>query len=168
MIKLRETTTAYLLNGSDILLMKRADSRKFAPGVWAGVGGHVEPNELNNPYATCVREIFEETGIQINQIENLTLRYIVLRRSQSEIRLQYVYFGDTNCRDIIDTEEGKLYWIDKNHLFDRQLSVTSRLSLEYYLSNNQSNGIMVGTVFAVDSTPRMNWCPVQDWEGLAK
>ncbi len=166
MIKLRETTTAYLLNRDDILLMKRADNRKFAPGVWAGVGGHVEPNELNNPYATCVREILEETGIHINQIENLTHRYIILRRSKDEIRIQYVYFGHTNCRDFTDTEEGKLYWVDREHLFDRQLAVTSKLSLEYYLSNNRSNEIMVGTVFADNLAPRMNWCPVQDWEEI--
>lgn len=166
MIKLRETTTAYLLNRNDILLMKRADNRKFAPGIWAGVGGHVEPNELNNPYETCVREILEETGIHISQIENLTHRYIVLRRSRDEIRIQYVYFGHTGCRDFTDTEEGKLYWVDQSHLFDRQLAITSKLSLEYYLSNNQSNEIMVGTVFAVDSTPRISWCPVQDWEEI--
>ena len=166
MIRLRETSTAYLLNGDDILLMKRADNRKFAPDIWTGVGGHIEPDELNQPYAACVREIFEETGIRINQIENLTLRYIILRRSKSEIRIQYVYFGDTNCRDIVDTDEGELYWIDRSHLFDRQLSVTSKLSLEHYLSNNQSNEIMVGTVFAVNSSPQMNWCPVQDWEGI--
>jgi Highly conserved protein containing a thioredoxin domain len=82
------------------------------------------------------------------------------------VRKQYVYFGDTNCRDIVDTDEGKLYWVDKSHLFDRQLSVTSKVSLEHYLSNNQSNGIMVGTVFAVNSIPQINWCPVQDWEGI--
>lgn len=42
--------------------MKRAPGRAIAPGVWSCVGGHIEPNELNNPLSTCLREVFEETG----------------------------------------------------------------------------------------------------------
>ena len=166
MIYMRETSTAYLMNGREILLMKRADNRSFAPGIWAGVGGHVEPGELNKPFETCVREIYEETGISIGQINHLRLQYIILRRSKTEIRIQYVYFGDSMVRNVVQTEEGQLFWIDKDRLFERKLSVTSRLSLEHYLAHGPTDEIMVGTVFCKNLKPVMNWCPVQDWEGI--
>ncbi|QHQ60211.1 NUDIX domain-containing protein [Anaerocolumna sedimenticola] len=63
MIKLRNMATAYLMNRNEFLLMKRAAGRNLAPGLWAGVGGHLEPEELNSPKEACLREIYEETGI---------------------------------------------------------------------------------------------------------
>lgn len=41
------------------------------------------------------REIEEETGFKENEIENFTLKYILIEDSDSEIRQQYVYFGET-------------------------------------------------------------------------
>jgi 8-oxo-dGTP diphosphatase len=46
--------TAFLMNKDDFLLMQRLMQKKFAPGIWAGVGGHVEPEEVNNPYSACI------------------------------------------------------------------------------------------------------------------
>lgn len=76
MITLSIATAAFLKRGSDYLLMKRAPNRKVAPGVWSGVGGHMECDELNNPQKTCLREVLEETGITKEQIQDLKLRYL--------------------------------------------------------------------------------------------
>lgn len=43
--------------------------------MWGGVGGHSEPNELNSPKTTCLREIYEETDIEENDFQNIDLRY---------------------------------------------------------------------------------------------
>ena len=85
MIKLRNMATAYLMSGSEILLMKRAAERKLAPGLWAGVGGHLEPDELNNPMEACLREIYEETGITQEQLTDIKLKYIVVRRMAARL-----------------------------------------------------------------------------------
>jgi 8-oxo-dGTP diphosphatase len=78
MITLLNGAAAFLRKGNDYLLLKRADNRDFAPGLWGGVGGKFEPGELNNPQAAILREIREESGIAEGDINNLTLRYILM------------------------------------------------------------------------------------------
>jgi 8-oxo-dGTP diphosphatase len=80
MINLSIGAAAFLKRGDEYLLMKRADNRKIAPGVWSAVGGKLETYELNDPQAACLREVQEETGITAVQIYNLKLRYVIVRR----------------------------------------------------------------------------------------
>ena len=54
---------AFLRNNDEYLLMERANNRKINPGFWSGVGGHVEPHEINDPLSACYREIEEEAGM---------------------------------------------------------------------------------------------------------
>jgi 8-oxo-dGTP diphosphatase len=61
-MNIRILSGAFIIEGNDYLLMKRADTKRIAPGMWGGVGGHAEPDELNSPRTTCLREIYEETG----------------------------------------------------------------------------------------------------------
>ena len=145
--------------------MKRSEKRKIAPGFWAGIGGHLEPDEINNPQATCLREIYEETGIHENNIDNLKLKYLILRRSQNEIRVNYIYFGNTKIREVVDTDEGKLYWVAKSDLFNREFTDTIRMTLAHYLEFGSSvNDVVVGTARCENNKPVMNWNLLQDWE----
>jgi len=79
MMKLQTGTAAFLYNNNNVLLIKRSENKRFAPGFWCGVGGHMEPHELNNPCETCYREIEEETGIQRSNIHSLKLLYVIVR-----------------------------------------------------------------------------------------
>ncbi|NOU93485.1 NUDIX domain-containing protein [Paenibacillus sp. LMG 31456] len=76
MIKVRTMTGAFLFNGDAVLMLKRSENKKIAPGLWACIGGHVEPNEMSHPETSCLREISEETGITEEQVDDLRLRYI--------------------------------------------------------------------------------------------
>ncbi|HBK85283.1 MAG TPA: hypothetical protein DDZ53_04545, partial [Firmicutes bacterium] len=116
MITLRNGVTAFLHNNGEYLLMKRADNRKIAPGVWSGVGGHMEQSEINDPLTACYREIEEETGISRDKISSLKLLYIITRRSKDEIRQSYIYFGETAQEEVIQTDEGNLFWIAEGAL----------------------------------------------------
>jgi 8-oxo-dGTP diphosphatase len=167
MIKLRVMTTAYLVNDDELLMMERSKERRFAPGIWAGVGGHLEPEEINDPYKACIREIYEETGIEEEYISGLNLKYMILRRSKEEIRMQYVYIGNTLKRKVKNTDEGNLYWISKDSLLERALSVTTQMTLKHYLEyGSEIRDILVGVVSADNNNPVINWIPLQDWEGL--
>jgi 8-oxo-dGTP diphosphatase len=167
MIKLRVMATAYLVNNDDILMMERSSSKSFVPRVWAGVGGHLEPEEINDPKRACIREIYEETGIEEKDIRDLCLKYIILRRNKNEIRTQYVYIGNTSKRQVINTDEGKLFWISKEKLFERKLSVTTKMTLKHYLENmKEERDVLVGVVSTDKNNPIINWIPVQDWEGF--
>jgi 8-oxo-dGTP diphosphatase len=165
MIRLRQMAAAFLFNGDDVLLMKRADTRELAPGLWAPVGGHLEPAELNDPAAACLREIYEETGLDRMALADFELRYLINRLKGEEIRLQYIYFGRARTREVVTTREGELHWIPQELIFRRELAVVSRLLLEHYFSVGRfERKIYVGTMSAAGREPKADWAELADWE----
>ena len=54
--------TSFLQDDSKILLLKRSDKVKSMKGLWAGVSGIIENNEI--PINRAKIEIWEETGIE--------------------------------------------------------------------------------------------------------
>jgi len=167
-MRLRVMSGAFIINCKDYLMMKRSENKKIAPGMWGGVGGHAEPSELNDPKATCLREIYEESGIQEKDLERLDLKYCILRRDKEEITLIYMFIGAVRERFYEDrTEEGKLHWINENDLLHRPMSFEIKNVLEHYIEfGHKSNDIKVGVVSAEDNKPEMNWNSLDSWEGL--
>ena len=167
-MRLRMMAGAFIINGKDYLMMKRAENRKLAPGMWGPVGGHVEPYEINDPKAACFREIYEETGLEEKDVDKLDLKYIIFRREKDEIRLHHIFIGRTKTIHYEDkTDEGKLYWINEDELLEKTMSFTVRKALEHYIEfGNKTNEVMVGTVSADDNKPYMNWNSLDSWEGM--
>jgi 8-oxo-dGTP pyrophosphatase MutT (NUDIX family) len=59
-----------------VLLLKRAESAKFMPGVWVFPGGSVDPGDGEDEagYRACaVRELGEEAGIELGADEEMVL-----------------------------------------------------------------------------------------------
>lgn len=50
--------------GGNLLIQKRADSKRRLPNVWSNIGGSVISGE--NSRQGCVREVEEEIGIKVN------------------------------------------------------------------------------------------------------
>jgi len=164
MIKLQSLAGVFLQNNGKYLLMKRADNRKIAPGVWSGIGGHMEPNEINDPVETCYREIEEESGIKRNNITALNLLYIITCRKKDKINHIYVFFGETSQTDVINTDEGELFWISKNELLNREYSKTYTNMLRHYINRAQDDrAIYVGVADNDKGRLRMNWSRCEDY-----
>lgn len=161
---LRVMTTAYLFSGDSVLLMERSPHRSYLPSVWSGIGGHVEVNEFGNLLSACFREIEEETGLQSNNVESLNLKYVILRQRKHELSQQFVYFGSTTTRQIGTTDEGILYWIPSQHIFDYQMTDSNRMMLEHYYSHDQTDQVWVGTMHEEESQPAIHWALLSDWE----
>ncbi len=165
MMKLRQMAAAFLHNGADILLMKRAETRELAPGLWAPVGGHLEPAELNDPAAACLREIEEETGIGPAAVRNFQLRYIISRLRKDEIRLQFIFFGETTTRALQPTIEGELHWIGREQVAALAMATTSRCLWEHYCSTGRHTAVVYNaTMGEADGNPVARWAELQDWE----
>ena len=173
-IALRNVTTAFLENQGDLLLLHRGEHRIYAPGYWNGVGGHLESFELNQPYQACLREIREETGLLAEDLQDLTLRYILLRQNSTEIVQNYIYFGRTLTRHFVDSDEGKLHWIPWQQALNRKLSDPIRWMLEHamdhgvHLFNQQRDlkltpDILIGTFSIQDERPTLVYAPLLDW-----
>lgn len=163
-ITLSNGAAAFLRHRDKYLLMKRAANRRVAPDVWSGVGGHMERDELNDPQATCLREVWEESGITSEQIRDLTLRYIIVRRYRDTIRQTYIYFGETDAEPVDKTDEGKLYWVSESELLDRTYTATFTAMIEHYLTMPDDKRVIVGVAENDNGKCRMIWSAIEDFD----
>ncbi|MDR2932900.1 MAG: NUDIX domain-containing protein [Oscillospiraceae bacterium] len=137
-MQLRNLATIYILDGNKILLMYRVGSRLFKEPLWVGVGGHFDPGELNDPTACVLRELFEETGIKQHDIKNLTLKYITLRKTQGEIRQQYIFFAELAAPvNIIPCDEGETAWVETGKLDTLKMAANNKKCLRHYFETGQ-------------------------------
>jgi 8-oxo-dGTP diphosphatase len=111
-------TLAFIRNGDDILLMKRAANKRIFPNLYNGLGGHIERDE--DPLTGAKREILEESGLSV---QNLRMRAIYnIDAGQETGILLFVYLGESDSREItVETEEGRLEWIPIVKLHDYDL-----------------------------------------------
>lgn len=165
MLMFRNVATAFLMNSNDFLLMERAKDNDLMPSFWYGVGGHLEQEELNNPRAACLREICEETGLQEKEIEDLKLKYVLLRRNNNETVINYVYFGLSKTRKVVENDEGTLHWISKEEVLKYNFVDALKLTLSHYLEpENNLNEVLVGVVKNENNISSMSWSVLQNME----
>ena len=138
-IKLRKMTSLYLMIGEKILFLYRIGSKVIKDSYTGAAGGHFEKEELNDPTACVLRELYEETGLTENDIENLALRYITIRMKNSEIRQNYYLFADLKDPDIeITSNEGNLEWADFNKALLFDMPYSSKYVVEHYIKTGRS------------------------------
>ncbi len=137
---LRNMTSIYIEFQNKMLLLYRVGSKVVQPS-WCGIGGHFEKDELNNPKACVLRELFEETGITEGDIGSVKLKYITLRMKSDEIRQNYYYFTKLlNTKvDISLCNEGILAWVDIDRILDKEMPFTAKECLRHYLSSGKDN-----------------------------
>ncbi|MBZ0310554.1 MAG: NUDIX domain-containing protein [Anaerolineae bacterium] len=100
-------TLCFVLNGGDILLMKRGPHKRVFPNQYNGLGGHIERDE--DPYTSARREIAEESGLNVHSIQ-LRAVYNIDTRESTGILL-FVFTAWSDSRDITPNDEGTLHWI---------------------------------------------------------
>lgn len=146
---LRSMTSVYIVRNDEILLLYRRGSRVLN-NLWIGsAGGHFNNDELDKPYDCIVRELKEELNISLEDIKNLTLRYITLRKIDNEVRQNYYYFAEINeiLEKNIESNEGNLKWFNINKLPLDEMPITSKEVLKHYVKNRKmSKNIYCGSV----------------------
>ena len=135
-MRTRNMTSLYLVRGNRILLLYRQGSR-VADGLWTGsAGGHFEEYELNDPEACVLREMNEELGLHREDIEDLNLRYITLRRTKGEIRQNFFFFAtlkETASSDL-SSNEGILRWFPTDEIGMLEMPYSAKCVQEHYLT----------------------------------
>ncbi len=100
-------TLCFVLNGDDVLLMKRGAHKRVFPKRYNGVGGHIERDE--DPLTSARREIHEETGLSVRDLR-LCAVYNIDAGEASGIVL-FVFTAFSAIRDVIANDEGTLHWV---------------------------------------------------------
>lgn len=125
------TNMCMIYRGSQVLVQDRID------GDWSGIafpGGHVEKGESLTD--AVIREVWEETGLTIRSpqlcgvkdwINGDGTRYIVL-----------LYKTDRFEGTLRSSDEGEVYWIEKEALFSANLAKSMDKTLKVLLDDRLS------------------------------
>jgi 8-oxo-dGTP diphosphatase len=111
-------TLIFLLNGDDILLIRRSPNARLFPGMYNGVGGHVERGE--DVLSSAQREIREETGLDVPDLSLRCLLNVDEGAGQPGVLL-FVFVGHTEHRDVTASGEGTLHWVPLAHIGELNL-----------------------------------------------
>lgn len=137
--KLRNMTAIYLFKGDKVLLLFRQGGR-VVNDVWTGsAGGHFEEAELNNAKACVLRELNEELNLDKNDIDNLYMRYVTLRRTNGEIRQNYYFFANLkeNITDDLCSNEGNVKWFSIKDIGALEMPYTAKYVMEHYCATGR-------------------------------
>jgi 8-oxo-dGTP diphosphatase len=103
-------TLCFIRQNGDVLLLKRAAHKRAFPGLYGGIGGHLERDE--DPLNGMLREIQEETGLAPNQLSSIALRGMCHIDAGQEVGIMlFVFTASTATRQVRANEEGSLHWV---------------------------------------------------------
>lgn len=151
--KLRNMTGLYLRYGDKLLLLWRIGSKVVPDSYTASAGGHFETEELNDAKACVLRELYEETGLTEQEIDNLSLRYITLRLKNGEIRQNYYFFADLKDDEkILSSKEGNLKWFQMDELLEMppKMPFTAYYVVKHYLEIGKDTDKLYGGISTED------------------
>lgn len=138
-MKQRNMTSVFLRCENKILLLYRQGSR-VVNNVWIGsAGGHFEPEELNDAQACVIRELKEELGLDQDEVQDLHLKYIMLRHVNGEVRVNYFFFAtlpDGLLREL-KSDEGVLKWFELEEVEDLEMPLSTKYAMEHYMRDGR-------------------------------
>ena len=110
--------TAFIKNNDKILILKRSDKVRSMKGLWSGVSGIIENDEI--PTNRAKIEIFEEVGIKENKI-NLVKSVEKIKISSPQYENHewevFPFLFETNETEIkLNCENSEHKWINVNEL----------------------------------------------------
>ena len=110
--------TAFIKNNDKILILKRSDKVRSMKGLWSGVSGIIENDEI--PTNRAKIEIFEEVGIKENKI-NLVKSVEKIKISSPQYENHewemFPFLFETNETEIkLNWENSEYKWINVNEL----------------------------------------------------
>ena len=138
------TNMCMISDGNKILVQDRKNPN------WPGItfpGGHVEPEE--SFVESVIREVKEETNLDIAQVRLCGVKQWT-SKSEEYRYLVFFFRADYFSGTLKSSDEGEVFWIEKEHLHNYQLAdgfagmyevfEKEELSENYYwLENNQWN-----------------------------
>ncbi|MEZ4769527.1 MAG: NUDIX domain-containing protein [Caldilineales bacterium] len=109
-------TLCFIMDGDDVLLIKRSPHKRLFPGKVNGLGGHVEAGE--DVRESARREVLEESGLDVDDLWLAGVVHVDGRLGQAGALsdgtmpgvLVFVYLGSAPQRAVQPSDEGQLIW----------------------------------------------------------
>jgi len=123
-------TLVFLMRGDRVLLIWRPPHARPFPGLFNGVGGHVERGE--DILSAAVREVEEETGLRV---ASLQLRAVLsiphaqldeqdgagVVRDDGPGALVFIFVGQAPQGEVVSKEAGELRWVALDRLHELEV-----------------------------------------------
>ena len=84
---LKAYVAVFLFRDNRVLLLRRSEHRRFAPGLWTGVGGRVALDEMADLEGAALREVLEETGLTAGDVSDLKIQVVLTRPEGGDVAL---------------------------------------------------------------------------------
>jgi len=114
--KLIVACETYIVHNGNVLMHKRAEDKKKFPGYWLGPGGHVDEGE--NVFATAIREVKEEAGVDISA-KDIKLKVLAFHHhiDRDEVWMEYLFRATIPSQQkVTSNHEGESKWIPLQEL----------------------------------------------------
>ena len=124
---MKNTTLCYIEHKGKVLMLFRNKKKKDAnEGKWIGIGGKFKENE--SPEECMLREVYEETGIELKKWKYRAV--ITFASDKWEGEYMHLFTATADTDEICTCNEGTLKWIDKEDILSLNMGEGDRVFLE--------------------------------------
>jgi 8-oxo-dGTP diphosphatase len=109
-------TLIFVEKEGQILFLNKENKLSFGYGKLNGLGGHIEKGE--DPYETARREVYEEAGINIKDLELTAIIFIDIGISPGI--LVFVFKGKYESGTLNKSNEGSLLWVNRYEIAKKE------------------------------------------------
>ncbi len=138
-VELDAYVTVFLFRQDRVLLLRRSTHRGFAPGMWAGVGGRLDPEDGGDLRIAALRELREESGIAADSLEGLSLRVVLTQPEQGRVVVLAYFAARTVTTRVAETPEGELRWVPIESVWDLDMIANARAALSEVMRQDSEN-----------------------------
>ena len=134
-------TLIFLFNTEgDVLLLKGDKAKRLWPGLYNGIGGHVEPGE--DLLSAAERELFEEAGID-GVFLYLCGQIMVYVEDRTGVGV-FIFKGKFDEMPFRSSSEGVLEWISMTKLSDYPLVEDLKIILPLVANHHLGESLLIG------------------------